>query len=465
MENRNLIEKVIPQNLEAEESLLGTLLTNEKSRTEMGLLSQEDFYSTQNGLIYEAIRQMHSLGKAIDILSVADTLEHQGQLHLIGGTTYLANLADKTLYLNNTNEYIEMIKEKSLLRNILNFTNDIQKACYLGQDHASDLISLMSNYLLEINSGLERRDLVHINIILNETLADLKRQDSDKLSIDSGFPTLNEKLGRLKRQTLNILAARPAMGKSAMALNIALNVALKGNYVAVFSLEMSRSEVGLRILSSASTIPSKEIKSNLDNNNIVEISKTIRTLMDSNIYVDESAATSPSDIRSKCQKLINEKRHLDLVIIDYLQLLTADGRPQNRQQEISEISRALKIMAKDLNIPIIALSQLSRGVETRENKRPMLSDLRESGSIEQDADSVMFLYRDSYYNKTEYQGGQEEAELIIAKNRGGETATIKLNWFPEITTFREQENYSYREVPPESNYDPSFQLDQDFPFM
>lgn len=463
MEN-NLIQKVIPQNLEAEESFLGTLLTSEKSRTEMGSLKQEDFYNQRNGLIYEAIRMMHSMGKPIDILSVADTLEHQGHLHTIGGTSYLASLADKTYYLNNPAEYVAMIKEKSLLRNLLEFSQEIQNACYLGQETAEDLLSLMSNYIVEVNAGFERRDLVHINEILNETLADLKRQDSDKLSIDSGFPTLNEKLGRLKRQTLNIIAARPAMGKSALALNIALNVALKNNFVAVFSLEMSRSEVGLRILSSASTIPAKEIKNRIESENLDEISKTIRTLMASNMYVDESAATTPAGIRSKCQKLINEKRRLDLVLIDYLQLLGPDGRPQNRQQEISEISRALKIMAKDLNVPVIALSQLSRGVEARENKRPMLSDLRESGSIEQDADSVMFLYRDAYYNPSDYDGGQEEAELIIAKNRAGETGTIKLNWFNEITTFREQENYSYRQAPPETSYDSGNQYDQDLPF-
>lgn len=457
--NPNLVEKVIPQNLEAEESLLGTLLTNEHARAQMGLLEAEDFYSPRNGVIYEAIRRMHSFGKPIDILSVADELEHQGNLHMVGGTTYLASLADKTLYLNNTSEYIEMIKEKSLLRKILRLSQDLETACYKGQETADNLLNYMSDYIVRIREGIDSKDLVHINSILNETLNDLKKQDSDKLSIDSGFPRLNEYLGRLRRQTLNIIAARPAMGKSALALNIGLNVALKGNYVAIFSLEMSRSEVGLRILSSASTVPSDAIKSRLESDNMEDIARAVRTLVGTNLYIDDQAATTPADIRSKCQKLYSETRKLDLIIIDYLQLMGSDGKPQNRQQEISEISRALKIMAKDLDVPVIALSQLSRGVESRESKKPMLSDLRESGSIEQDADAVLFLYRDAYYHPENKQPGPEEAELIIAKNRAGKTGPITLHWFPEIVTFREKEEVDYREAPPEQAFDPGIQLD------
>ncbi len=454
--------KVPPQNLEAEQSLLGGALLSEKARTEMGGLEKEDFYDPANGLIYEAIRQLMAKGKPVDILSTADHLEHQGQLHVVGGLGCLTSLADKNLYLNNIPEYVEMIREKSLLRKILDFSQKLTDACYEGQQTSDDLLGLMAERLMNLRGSLDRQALVPMHQILNVTIQELAKTDSDKLAIDSGFPSLNRMLGKLRRQTLNIIAARPAMGKSAFALNIALNVALRRNVVAVFSLEMSQSEVGLRFLSSASTVKSQEIKENLAKRDMKQLSAAIQALVESQLYIDDSAATSPADIRAKCRRLYAEKGRLDLVVIDYLQLMTADGRPQNRQQEISEISRALKILAKDLNVPVIALSQLSRNVESRENKRPMLSDLRESGSIEQDADAVMFLYRDSYYNNEGPPVSPEEAELIVAQNRAGETGTVTLNWFANITTFREKEFYQDRVAPPESSFNPEDQLGADY---
>lgn len=461
-QNKNLFMKVPPQNIEAEQSLLGGALLSEKARTEMGGLEKSDFYDQANGLIYDAIRQLMAQGKPVDILSTADHLEHRGQLHVVGGLAYLTSLADKNLYLNNIPEYVEMIREKSLLRKILEFSQTLTDACYAGQQTSDDLLGLMAERLMNLRGSLDRQALVPMHQILNVTIQELSKTDSDKLAIDSGFPSLNRLLGKLRRQTLNIIAARPAMGKSAFALNIALNVALRKNVVAVFSLEMSQSEVGLRFLSSASTVKTQEIKENLQKRDMKQLTAAIQALVESQLYIDDSAATSPADIRAKCRRLYAEKGRLDLVVIDYLQLMTADGKPQNRQQEISEISRALKILAKDLNVPVIALSQLSRNVESRENKRPMLSDLRESGSIEQDADAVMFLYRESYYNNEGPQSSPEQAELIVAKNRAGETGTITLNWFPNITTFREQEYYGSREAPPETSYNPEDQVGADY---
>ena len=447
-------EKVPPQNVEAEQSLLGLALTNERARMEIGGLDAEDFYEKRNGLIYDAVRRMMAGGKAVDILSVADFLEHEGSLAAIGGIAYLNSLAEKTMYLNNPQDYVIMIREKSLLREILNFSQSLSRACYAGQQTGDDLLSLMAEKVMNMRGEMDHSSLLPIHMILNRTLQELAKQDSDKLSIDSGFPQLNRMLGRLKRQTLNIIAARPAMGKSALALNIALNVALKNHVVAVFSLEMSHSEVGLRFLTSSSTVKSDDIKSMVAKQDMNPVLQALQALVESRIFVDDSAATTPSDIQAKCRRLKAEEGRLDLVVIDYLQLMTSDGRPQNRQQEISEISRGLKILAKELNVPIIALSQLSRNVESRENKRPMLSDLRESGSIEQDADAVMFLYRDSYYNSEGPASSPEDAELIVAKNRSGATGTIKMSWFPEITTFREKELFGDREAPPDRGYDP-----------
>lgn len=458
----SLIMKVTPQNLEAEQSLLGGALTSEQARTEIGGLEKTDFYDQANGLIYDAVRQLMSMGKPVDILSTADFLEHQGQLQVCGGIAYLASLADKTLYLNNTAEYVAMIREKSLLRRILAFAEGLTKSCYSGQETSDELLSLMAERVMNLRGSLERQALVPMHEILSLTLQELRKIDSEKLAIDSGFPSVNRMFGKLRRQTLNIVAARPAMGKSAFALNIALNVALKNHVVAVFSLEMSQSEVGLRFLSSTSTIKSQDIKQRLQDHDMAQLTQAIQALVESRIFVDDSAATTPADIRAKCRRLFAEQGRLDLVVIDYLQLMGADGKPQNRQQEISEISRALKILSKDLDVPVIALSQLSRNVESRENKRPMLSDLRESGSIEQDADAVMFLYRDSYYNADGPPSIPEEAELIIAKNRAGETGTVKLNWFANITTFREKEFFGDREAPPDRGYNPAEQISDDF---
>ncbi len=449
--------KIPPQNIEAEESLLGCALTSEDARAEIVRLDKEDFYQKKNGLIYQAIIEKAAKGEPIDILSVADFLESEGTLEAIGGISYLTELADKSYLLSNVAEYADMVKEKSRLRKLLAFVQKMEKAIYSGKENADNLINLMASEVVKSKDDLSHKDLMPLHEILNVTLKELRKSDSDELAVDSGFPNLNKKLGRLRRQTLNILAARPAMGKSAFALNLALNVALKGKTVAIFSLEMSKNEVGLRLLSSASTIATNKIKEAIDtaSPDANKVRDAVQVLATANIYIDDSASTSPADIRAKCNKLMAQAG-LDLVVIDYLQLIGSDSSNQNRQQEISEISRALKIMARDLNVPVIALSQLSRGVEMRENKRPMLSDLRESGAIEQDADAVMFLYRDSYYNNEELPPNPDEAELILAKNRQGTTGTIKLNWFSHITTFREQEIFDYNIPPENSNFDPNF---------
>lgn len=457
--------KVPPQNVEAEESLLGCALTSEEARTEISMLEPEDFYQDKNGLIFAAIMDMLAHGEAIDILSVADYLESKQELDYVGGVSYLTDLADKAYYLSNVRDYAKIIKSKSRLRRLLNFTLKLEEAIYSGKYEADDLLNLMSAEVVNNKTDGSGEGLVAIDDVLNMTLADLKEDENSQNSVDTGFPGLNRMLGNLRNQTLNIIAARPSMGKSSLALNIAANVAARENVVAVFTLEMSKSEVGARLLSSASTTAVPQIKeainSDEDMETIQKIYSAAAYLVSKNIFVDDSASTSPADIRSKCSRLRAQEGRLDLVIIDYLQLLGADGVSQNRQQEISEITRSLKIMARDLDVPVVALSQLSRNVEMRENKRPLLSDLRESGAIEQDADAVMFLYRDSYYDTENVPSVPDETELIISKNRSGQTGTIKLNWFADYTTFREKEFNDF-EAPPESSFDADASTDLPF---
>lgn len=457
--------KVPPQNIDAEEALLGCAISSKDARENLVSLEEEDFYQEKNGKIYSTLKQMMANGESIDILSVSDNLSKQGLLTAVGGVGYITYLEDKSFNLANVDEYIAMIKEKSKLRKLLNFTEKMQTAIYSGQTSADDLINLMAQEVVNSRDDMSNKDLVPIQDVLSLTIKELRKVDSDELSIDSGFPGLNDMLGNLRRQTLNIIAARPAMGKSALALNVALNVALKGKVVVIFSLEMSQSEVGLRLLSSASGVPSKSISENMHNpgKNNQQILDATQALVSTNVYIDDSASTSPADIRAKSQRLKAQIDRLDLIVIDYLQLMGSDGYAQNRQQEISEISRALKIMARDLDVPVIALSQLSRSVEMRENKRPMLSDLRESGAIEQDADAVMFLYRESYYESEGIPAVPEESELIVSKNRQGATGTIKLNWFADITTFREKEFIPY-EAPPETGFSSSNTSAEDLPF-
>ncbi len=455
--------KVPPQNIEAEEALLGAAISSANAREQLVNLSEDDFYQEKNAKVYQALKQMMGAGEAIDILSVSDRLEHEGLLTLVGGVSYITYLEDKSYNPANVGEYVKMIKEKSRLRKLLTFTQNLEAAIYSGRNTADDLINLMAAEVVASRDDISSKDLIPISEVLNHTIMELRNKESDELALDTGYPGLNGMLGNLRRQTLNIVAARPAMGKSALALNIALNVALKNKFVAVFSLEMSQNEVALRLLSSTSGIATQEISKIMEDpsKDNKQINDATLALVQTNIFIDDSASTSPADIRSKCQRLFAQHGSLDLVVIDYLQLLASDGNTSNRQQEISEISRSLKIMARDLNVPVIALSQLSRSVEQRENKRPMLSDLRESGAIEQDADAVMFLYRESYYDTESIPETPEESELIVAKNRQGSTGTVKLNWFSDITTFREKEYVSY-DAPPESNYNPSDALDLPF---
>ena len=460
--------KVPPQNIEAEESLLGCALSSEDARSKISDLKKEDFYQRKNGLIFQAIIDKRNLSEAVDILSIADHLESQGVLEAIGGFTYLTALVDKTFLADNVREYVRIIKEKSRLRSLLTFVQKLETSIYSGQITADSVLDQMAQKVIDSKDDITRNDLIILADILNDTLSDLRHSDKEEHSIDSGFPGLNNMLGNLRRQTLNIIAARPAMGKSAFALNLALNVALKDKVVAIFSLEMSRNEVAIRLLTSSSTVPSQRLKQSLeftDSKDSELLSNAVNALLGTKIYIDDSASTSPADIRSKCQKLKAQVGNLDLIVIDYLQLIGSGGYSQNRQQEISEISRSLKIMARDLDVPVIALSQLSRSVEARENKRPMLSDLRESGAIEQDADAVMFLYRESYYESEQLPPVPDESELIIAKNRQGQTGTIKLNWFAEITTFREKDFRDFEAPPSSYSQSPNFEANNDFSDM
>ncbi len=449
--------RVPPHSIEAERSVLACALTDEKllSRviTEVKL---DDFYDPVHKLIFQAIFDLINEQKAVDIITVMDKLSLKGKLEDIGGLPFLNGLLDAAPALTNVSHYTNIVHQKSLMRKLILALNDSLATCY-KVEKADDVLDYISNNIFDLREVEKYGNIERLGEVVTSIINDIFQQFEKKESrrgISSGFPSLDIPLSGLRAGTLNILAARPAMGKSALAINIAHRVASSGKVVAFFSLEMSKEEIAYRVLSSQAFISSNKLSqaSELNEKDFDDIGIAMRKLFNIGFYIDDKADNSPVQILSKCRQMKIEGHDLGLVIVDYMQLMRPDGRHDSRQQEISEISRGLKLLAKELNIPVIALSQLSRACEMRQNKRPMLSDLRESGSIEQDADAVLFIYRDSYYQNDREEGPREEAEVIIAKNRSGSTQTIKLEWLSSYTTFYDpaSKRISDEDAPPEN---------------
>lgn len=438
-----------PQNDEAERSALGcALLSEEALELMMAQLDDDDFYNPSHRVISAAMRHLALNSKPVDTLTLAEELERRKKLDEIGGRSYIFELTSSTPVLSNAIHYYSLVRQKSLLRQIILTLDEVKGEAY-GSEDASRILDLAAAKLFDLkleDGTIGPQSLTKVlGQVINE-IHDLQRGDLDGLRVKTGYPSLDKLLGGLKTGTLNIVAARPAMGKSALAINIAHKVSVYQNKpTAVFSLEMSRSEIGIRIMSAESLIDSYKLSTgDFQAEAWSDITRALAPLYTSPLFIDDRAGASPLSILSECRRLKLE-HGLALVIIDYLQLMSPDGRHESRQQEISEISRNLKLLAKELDVPVLALSQLSRAVEQRQNKRPTLSDLRDSGSIEQDADTVLFIYRDSYYQETP-ESSRETAEIIVAKNRGGSTGTINLTWIPKNTLFVDE---SYREAPPE----------------
>ncbi len=427
----------MPYSLEAEQSILGAAILKPDLLTEiMNKVKPEYFYQKNNRLIYSVLIEMFTSGNGIDIVTILENVKNLGIFDTPQqARVYIYSLAEILPSVSNVESYIEIIKQKYILRSLIDISKEIVTNAMDSSADATALMNLAEQKIYDIREGKSDNTLVPIKDVLIETYDHLQKLSGEKrndyLGISTGYSALDNYITGLNKSDLLLIAARPGMGKTAFALNIAANVGIRGKKtVAIFSLEMGREQLAQRLLSSEALVESQKIKiGSLNDDDWTSISNATASLAQTNIYIDDTAGVTVADMKAKLRRLKN----IDLVVIDYLQLMSTGKNSNNRVQEVSEITRNLKIMAKELNIPVITLSQLSRGTESRTDHKPMLSDLRESGSIEQDADIVMFLYREGYYN--DEADDQTTAKCIVAKNRHGSTGTIDLYWDGQYTRF------------------------------
>ena len=402
------------------------------------VLKEESFYREDNKAIFAAILSLYAKNEPIDIITVKAELVEQGNFERIGGLEYLAELPERVPTTANVDRYIKIVEEKAALRSLIQTSNELIALGYDETENVDSIMDMAEKKVFDLAQKKNTKGYASIKDVLVESftkLEELYNQKGNVTGISTGFIDLDNKTAGLHNSDLIILAARPAMGKSAFAINLATNAAVKSNVpVVIFNLEMSKEQVGNRILCSEAMVDSNKVRTGqIEDEDWMKLANTLGNLSEAPIYIDDTPGISIMEIRAKCRKLKLEK-DIGLIVIDYLQLIQGSGKKNaSREQEISEISRSLKILAKELDVPVIALSQLSRGAEKRDDKRPMLSDLRESGAIEQDADIVIFLYRDDYYNEDSEK--KNIAEVIIAKHRGGSTGTVDLAWMGNYTKF------------------------------
>ena len=449
------IIKAPPQDLAAEQAVLGAIFLDSDRLIEVKeFLSTDDFYKNAHKIIFRAMEHLSDNREAIDVLTVRSLLENQNDLETIGGIAYIAELATATPTAANASYYAKIVAEKSLLRQLINkLTQSVEKA-YSQEDPAEDVLAEAEKSLIDVQQGRNTSSFRRISDVLSMNLEDLEeraKQKSTITGIATGYPALDAMTTGLHEEELIILAARPAVGKTAFALNIAQNIGTKQDKtVAIFSLEMGAESLVNRMLAAEGTIESHNLRTGqLNDEEWNQYFIAMGTLSKASIYIDDTPGIKITEIRARSRKLAQETGNLGLIVIDYLQLISGTGR-ENRQQEVSEISRQLKILAKELKVPVIALSQLSRGVEQRQDKRPVLSDIRESGSIEQDADIVAFLYRDDYYDRAGADDDDEgfndvpevdnKVEVLIEKNRSGSRGTVELLFLKEYNKFASIDN-------------------------
>ncbi|GFH41377.1 replicative DNA helicase [Pseudolactococcus insecticola] len=434
--------KAPPQDIAAEQAVLGAIFLDSERLIEVSeYVTADDFYKTSHKIIFRIMTRLLEDRSPVDVLTVHSRLENQGDLETIGGISYIQELADSTPTAANAVFYAQIVAEKALLRNLIGKLTESVERAYAQDEPADDIIAAAEKNIIDVTEGQTRSGFRKISDILDvnyDEIEKLSKLKSTVTGISTGYPALDHMTTGLHEGELIIIAARPAMGKTAFALNIAQNIGAKsGQTVAIFSLEMGAESLVNRMVSSEGLIDAHSLRTGkLTDEDWNNLTFAMGSLAGASIYVDDSPGIKITEIRARARKLAQETGGLGLILIDYLQLISGTGR-ENRQQEVSEISRQLKVLAKELKVPVIALSQLSRGVEQREDKRPKLSDLRESGSIEQDADIVAFIHREAYYqnpNDTEVEI-DNKAEIIFAKNRSGETGTAELIWVGQFTKF------------------------------
>ena len=437
-----LLSRAMPHSPEAEQAVLGSMLIDADCiKDVMDKLQPQDFYLQQNREIFETIYSMFIYSRPIDGVTVAREMEKNG-VYRDDTRAYLLQLMEVTPTSANVMEYAGIIRDKALLRSMAKAAGDIAAMVQEGVGTAGDLLSAAEQKIYAIRQGRGSQEMATVGAVLNDVMEQLAKltAGSEPPGLSTGLSAVDRKINGLNKSDLLLLAARPGMGKTSMALNVALSAAkASGKTVAIFSLEMSKEQLVTRLLANEGLIENTRLATgNLRESDWEKIAQAASVLNQTNIRIDDNPLLTVADMNAKCRRLEN----LGLVVIDYLQLMTSAGGKgysgENRQQAVADISRMLKIMAKELQVPVLCLSQLSRANEKREDKRPMLSDLRESGAIEQDADIVMFLYRDDYYKEDSEK--RNIAECIVAKNRHGETGKVELRWMPDYTAFSTLEN-------------------------
>jgi replicative DNA helicase len=436
-----------PQSLEAEESLLSAILIDNSTLFDiLDILNPDDFYRSAHQKIFSAIVDLFARNEPVDLVTLTNILRESGRLEDIGGATYLASLVDEVPLAVNAQHYAKIIHDKACLRRLIEKANTITKQCFEDRGNVAEVIDFAESSIFEISENKIKPAFYPISKIIEDNIDTLEERQGNKslvTGVPTGFSDLDSLTSGLQKSDLIILAGRPSMGKTAFALNIAKNVAADSNLpVAIFSLEMAKEQLSMRMLCSEARIDSARIRSGFfSKNDWMMLTDAAGVLSEAPIFIDDSPDISAMEIRAKARRLKMDK-DIGLIIIDYLQLMKTRVSAERRDLEISEISRALKILAKELDLPVVALSQLNRKLEERSDKRPLLSDLRESGALEQDADVVAFIYRDEVYNRDENNPSKGTAEILLKKQRNGPTGDIKLKFFDSYTRF---ENLSTRE--------------------
>ena len=438
MQTRN-----VPHNLEAEQSVLGAMVLSKFALQKAAdALTKESFYSVNNSIIFDCLTEMAEKKIPIDLTTLTSELKNKNKLDEIGGVEYLTEIIDYVPTSANVDQYIKLVEEAALLRRLIDVSTDIVSSAYASDINVNDTLDNAERKILSVVQNRRSTEFKPIKSVLEAAEANLEKlaeTKGDVTGVATGWYDIDNLTSGLHENEFIIIAARPAMGKTAFALNLATNVAMNNKKgVALFNMEMGAEQLVNRMISSLGQVEGKKLTTgNLQNQDWKRVGEAISQLSETKLYMDDTPGITIGEIRSKCRRLANSEEGLCLVVIDYLQLISSSvNYGGNRQQEVSDISRSLKMMAMELKVPVIALAQLSRSVEARENKRPIMSDLRESGSIEQDADIVAFLYRDDYYNKEKVtEGNTSISEFIVAKHRNGPTATIELLFKKDTSTF------------------------------
>ena len=435
-----VIKRLPPHNVEAERAVIGAMMLNADAIMVCSeLLTSDEFYQQQYGIIFDALVEMYKDGVGADLVTLQNKLREKEVTPELYSVEYLGELLASVPTSANVKFYAEIVHEKAVLRRLIRVSEQVTKDCYMDSQPLEDILEDTEKSVFDViqqRGGSEFEPIRDVVLRTLDSIEKAAKQKGNITGLETGFRDLDAKTAGLQKSDLILIAARPAMGKTAFVLNIAEYVALHSNStIALFSLEMSKEQLVKRMLAMNSMVDSQKIRTgDLEDDDWDKLVGSVRKIGNSNLVIDDTSGITASELRSKCRKLKIEQG-LDLVIIDYLQLMTGAGKRKSdsRQQEISDISRSLKVMARELNVPVIALSQLSRAVESRPDKRPMLSDLHESGAIEQDADIVMFIYRDEYYNPDSEKKGV--AEVIVAKQRSGPTGPVELAWLSQYTKF------------------------------